>query len=87
MVFTVPGSETAVQINITSGSGGTTTKAHMWYQGPVSPAGSTQLGDLNDLSAAGDWAMIAVSVKPSAPAALRARPVIARQAVGRAAAI
>lgn len=64
--LTLPGGETAIQINVVTDPGlGNVTRCHLWYQGPVSPAASTQLGALNDLSANGDWAMIVVAVKPS----------------------
>src|SRR3990167_7612800 len=64
--LTLPGGETAIQINVVTDPGlGNVTRCHLWYQGPVSPAASTQLGALDDLSANGDWAMIVVAVKPS----------------------
>ena len=59
--FTVPAHETAIQINNAAGSGGDQTKIHMWYEVAVS-AGSTQLGDLADLSSDSDWAMILASI-------------------------
>jgi len=64
--LTVPAGETAILVNVRAGTGGNITNADLWYQGPVTPPASTQLGDLNDLSAAVDWAMIVVSLKPSA---------------------
>jgi len=69
--FTVPGGEAAVSsspssVNQTAGSGGDITRCSVWYEGPVATPASTQLGAANDLAAAGDWAMIVVSVKPAA---------------------
>ena len=65
MTFTLPAGETAVLLNQVAGSGGDITRSSMWYQGPVASPASTQLGASNDLAAANDWAMIAVSLKPS----------------------
>jgi hypothetical protein len=62
--FAVPAGETAIQINTAAGSSGDIARASMWYQGPVA-VGSTQVGDVNDLSGANDWAEIVVSLKPA----------------------
>jgi hypothetical protein len=37
----------------------------MWYQGPVASPAITQLGALDDLSSAGDWAIVVVSLRPA----------------------
>jgi len=60
----VPGGQTAISINQPAGSGGDLTHLSMWYQGPITTPGSTQLGAANDLSRTNDWAMVAVSLKP-----------------------
>ncbi len=62
--LTVPADETAILLNQVAGSSGATTRASMWYEGPVISPASTQLGAANDLSSANDWALIAVSLKP-----------------------
>jgi hypothetical protein len=63
--FTVPAGETALLTNRIAGSSGNTTRASMWYEGPVSEPGSVQLGAAGDLSQIGDWAMIVVSLAPA----------------------
>ena len=63
--FSVPTGETGILVNQLAGSGGDVTRASMWYEGPVATPASTQLGAASDLSAANDWAMIAVSLRPS----------------------
>ncbi len=63
--FTTPGGENTISINQIAGSGGDLIRAHMWYEGPVSTPASTQLGALNDLSGASDWAEVVISIKPS----------------------
>ena len=71
--LTIPGEETAIITNTNDTC--TTFSGHMWYQGPVVTPASTQLGALNDLSAATDWCMIVVSLKPSSGAAPARRRV------------
>jgi hypothetical protein len=68
-VFTVPGGETGISINNAVGSGTDQTRVSTWYES-VPSAGTVTIGVDNDLSAASDWAVIAVSIKPAlAPAA------------------
>jgi PKD repeat protein len=64
-VFTPPAGETSLLANRFAGSGGDVTGTSLWYQGPISPPGSTQLGATGDLSAATDWAMVALVLKPA----------------------
>lgn len=78
-VFTVPGGETAVSINLTAGSGGDLTSAHMWYL-PVASPGAAEIGAANDLGSARDWAVYALALAEAAaaggqPMALRAASV------------
>lgn len=61
--FTVPGSQTAISINNTLGSGGDVTTCSVWYKA-ISPAGATTLGGANSLNANTDWCAIAISIKP-----------------------
>jgi len=63
--LTLPAGEVAIDINRQAGTSGNVIRGHFWYQGPVSPAGSTQLGQANDLSSNFDWCMIVVSLKPA----------------------
>lgn len=62
--FTVPGGETSVSINNSVGSGSDETSLSVWYEA-ITTAGSTELGDDNDLGSSTDWAMITISIKPS----------------------
>lgn len=66
--FTVPGGENSIQINVLNGSGGDSTRCSMWYEGPVASPASTQLGANDDLSAAVDWCMIVVALRPASDA-------------------
>lgn len=66
-VFTVPGDETAISINLTAGSGGDLTSAHMWYL-PVASPGAAEIGAANDLGSARDWAVYALALAEAAAA-------------------
>jgi hypothetical protein len=63
--FAVPSGESPVLVNQTAGASGDTTRASMWYEGPVATPAPTQVGAAGDLSGAGDWAMVAVSLRPA----------------------
>lgn len=69
VTFTVPAHETGISINNEVGSGGDLMGCHQWYQSTPT-AGSTQLGELNDLSTAREWCMIMASIKPAGDAGL-----------------
>lgn len=60
--FTVPGSETSLSINNSSGTGGDTTTASVWYKAAAND-GVYTIGADNDLNTDGDWLVIAVSIK------------------------
>ena len=62
--LSLPAGETEIAINELAGSGGSATRASMWYQGPNPTPGSVQLGELDDMSGTHDWAMTAIALKP-----------------------
>ena len=65
--FVLPAGETALSLNNVAGDGGETVKLSCWYEGPITPAGSVQLGEEGDIiSSDHDWAMILASIKPGA---------------------
>ncbi|MFN8187625.1 MAG: PKD domain-containing protein [Gaiellales bacterium] len=73
-VFSTPAGETALLANQTAGSGGDTTRATMWSEGPIASPSQIQLGAPGDLSTANDWSIVAVSLRaattgPVAPTA------------------
>lgn len=63
--LSIPAGETSILGNVLAGSGGDSTRASLWYEGPVASPGPTQLGAADDLSAAGDWAAIVVALRPA----------------------
>lgn len=60
--FTVPGGETSLSINNSSGTAGDTTTASVWYKAAATD-GVFTIGADNDLNTDGDWLVIAVSIK------------------------
>lgn len=66
-VFTVPAGETAVQINVLSGTAGDTTRASMWTE-PVASPTTVTLGDDNDLDSNRDWAVGVLEIAAAAAA-------------------
>ncbi len=63
--FTVPGGETVIAPNVTSGSGGDQIRASMWYESSPAGASTLQLGAPSDLSGVNDWALILVELTRS----------------------
>lgn len=67
-VFTTPGDETTISINLTAGAGGDLVSAHMWYL-PVASPTTVELGAANDLNSARDWSIYAIALAEAAAAA------------------
>lgn len=68
-VFTTPGDETTISINLTAGAGGDLVSAHMWYLPVASPA-TVELGAANDLDSARDWSVYAIALAEAAAGGL-----------------
>lgn len=60
--FTVPGGETSLSVNNSSGAAGDTTSASVWYKATTAD-GVYTIGADGDLSADTDWFVFAVSIK------------------------
>lgn len=73
--FTVPGGQTSVSINNTEGAGGDLIKAHHWGDDAVT-TGAYTLGSDGDLSAAADWCVALIAIKP-APSGVTVTPAAA----------
>ena len=66
--FGLPSGQIAIATNNFAGSSGDTTTLSTWYQPAAAPATVT-LGADNDLNSVRDWAVVAVSIKPTTGAA------------------
>jgi len=66
-VFTVPGDEVSVSINLTAGSGGDLVSLHCWYLS-VPTAGAVTVGAANDLGSARDWSVWVAEILVAAAA-------------------
>lgn len=66
-VFTVPGDESTISVNLTAGAGGDLVSAHMWYLPVASPA-TVEVGAANDLNSNRDWSVYAVALAEAAAA-------------------
>lgn len=79
--FTVPGGETSLSINNSSGSAGDTTTASVWYKA-AAVDGDYTIGADNDLNSDGDWLVFAVSIKSATsiapPSAAAVNPALVR---------
>lgn len=69
-VFTVPGDESTIHVNLTAGSGGDLVSAHMWYL-PVAAPSTVELGAANDLNSARDWSIYAIALAQATTGTVR----------------